>query len=179
MSPPTDIEVLDALRLLRSYFVAAESSALYSQRDLPPGCASRSAYVRRHRALRAAGVQGVRAIGKTRRAWGSPPGLSQGRSIPRSASAGWRLRTDSRASETPSTDSSITRQAGPPAQRGSGMRCADSGGESSVSGCSTALLIVRASRAGALLGSHALPGMPGMPGMFRSIKPKMSVTLWA
>ncbi len=65
MRPPTDIEVLDALRLLRSYFASAESSALYSQRDLPPGCASRSAYVRRHRALRAAGVPGVRAVGKT------------------------------------------------------------------------------------------------------------------
>jgi hypothetical protein len=61
---PSDVEALAALRTLRAYFGAGATPALFSQSDLPPDVKSADAYKRRHRELRAAGVEGVWMRGK-------------------------------------------------------------------------------------------------------------------
>lgn len=70
---PSDVEALAALRTLRAWMGAASIPAVFTQHDLPPDVTSAAAYLRRHRALRAAGVPGVWMRGKvaatTAEAW--------------------------------------------------------------------------------------------------------------
>ena len=62
---PSDVEALAALRTLRAWLGFGSTPAVYTQGSLPPDVTSVDAYRRRHRALRAAGVDGVWVRGKT------------------------------------------------------------------------------------------------------------------
>ncbi len=61
---PTDEAALAALRTLRAWLGASAHATVYDQDHLPPDARSRDAYLRRHRALRRAGVGGAWMRGK-------------------------------------------------------------------------------------------------------------------
>jgi hypothetical protein len=70
---PSDREALAALHTLRAWLGGPRTAHSYDQRTLPPDAKSVDAYMRRHRALRAAGIAGVWTRGKilacTAEAW--------------------------------------------------------------------------------------------------------------
>ncbi|HSY20675.1 MAG TPA: hypothetical protein VK841_01090 [Polyangiaceae bacterium] len=76
---PSDVELLAALRTVRSWLGLVGAAPLYDQRagHLPPDAKSAGAYKRRHRELRKRGVPGVYVRGKllvcTREAWATEP----------------------------------------------------------------------------------------------------------
>lgn len=64
-SRPTREQALDALCTVIAYAMGRRAEpTVYDQRHLPPDAKSGDAYLRRHRALRAAGVPGVWMRGK-------------------------------------------------------------------------------------------------------------------